>query len=70
MTSMPTVLDARSATDHFPGIGRYVINLARAMVPCSIIMTCCNYSTCLPILSLSTACAVLSKSLPMSTVKQ
>ncbi len=26
------VLDARTATDHFPGIGRYVVNLARAMV--------------------------------------
>jgi alpha-1,3-rhamnosyl/mannosyltransferase len=25
------VLDARTATDHFPGIGRYVINLARAL---------------------------------------
>jgi glycosyltransferase involved in cell wall biosynthesis len=25
-------LDARTATDHFPGIGRYVSNLARAMV--------------------------------------
>ena len=28
---MPLVLDARTATDHFPGIGRYVVNLARAM---------------------------------------
>ncbi|MFQ6057984.1 MAG: glycosyltransferase family 4 protein [Anaerolineae bacterium] len=27
------VLDARAATSHFPGIGRYVINLARAMTP-------------------------------------
>lgn len=27
------VLDARTATDHFPGIGRYVANLARAMIP-------------------------------------
>jgi glycosyltransferase involved in cell wall biosynthesis len=26
-------LDARTATDHFPGIGRYVVNLARAMAP-------------------------------------
>jgi len=26
-------LDTRSATDHFPGIGRYVVNLAQAMVP-------------------------------------
>ncbi len=26
-------LDARTATDHFPGIGRYVVNLARAMTP-------------------------------------
>ena len=27
------VLDARTATPHFPGIGRYVTNLARAFVP-------------------------------------
>lgn len=27
------VLDLRTATAHFPGIGRYVVNLARAMVP-------------------------------------
>ncbi len=27
------VLDARAATPHFPGIGRYVTNLARAMTP-------------------------------------
>ena len=27
------VLDARTATPHFPGIGRYVTNLARAMTP-------------------------------------
>ena len=27
------VLDTRTATDHFPGIGRYAYNLARAMVP-------------------------------------
>jgi glycosyltransferase involved in cell wall biosynthesis len=27
------VLDARTATPHFPGIGRYVTNLARALVP-------------------------------------
>ena len=27
------VLDARSAINHFPGIGRYVSNLAQAMVP-------------------------------------
>jgi len=33
MTSMPTVLDARAATDHFPGIGRYVLNLVQAMIP-------------------------------------
>ena len=26
-------LDARTATDHFPGIGRYVVNLAQAMIP-------------------------------------
>ena len=30
---MRSVLDARTATDHFPGIGRYVANLAQAMVP-------------------------------------
>jgi len=30
---MRIVLDARTATDHFPGIGRYVVNLAQAMVP-------------------------------------
>ncbi|HLF87644.1 MAG TPA: glycosyltransferase family 1 protein [Anaerolineales bacterium] len=29
---MKYCLDARTATDHFPGIGRYVSNLARAMV--------------------------------------
>lgn len=29
---MKFCLDARTATDHFPGIGRYVSNLARAMV--------------------------------------
>ncbi len=28
---MIVVLDARTATDHFPGIGRYVVNLARAL---------------------------------------
>jgi len=27
----PIVIDARTATDHFPGIGRYVVNLARSM---------------------------------------
>ena len=27
------VLDARTATPHFPGIGRYAGNLARAMTP-------------------------------------
>jgi glycosyltransferase involved in cell wall biosynthesis len=26
-------LDARTATAHFPGIGRYVVNLAQAMIP-------------------------------------
>ena len=32
--SNPTyVLDARAATDHFPGIGRYVSNLTHAMAP-------------------------------------
>ena len=31
---MPTyLLDARTATNHFPGIGRYTSNLARALVP-------------------------------------
>ncbi len=30
---MSIIIDARTATDHFPGIGRYVVNLARAMVP-------------------------------------
>jgi len=28
---MPIVLDARTATDHFPGIGRYVVNLVQAL---------------------------------------
>jgi glycosyltransferase involved in cell wall biosynthesis len=28
---MTVVLDARTATDHFPGIGRYVVNLAHAL---------------------------------------
>ena len=28
---MTIVLDARTATDHFPGIGRYVVNLAHAL---------------------------------------
>jgi len=29
---MPAIiLDARTATDHFPGIGRYVVNLASAL---------------------------------------
>ena len=28
---MTIVLDARTATDHFPGIGRYVVNLAAAL---------------------------------------
>ena len=27
---MTIILDARTATDHFPGIGRYVVNLASA----------------------------------------
>ncbi len=26
------VLDARTATDHFPGIGRYMANLVQALV--------------------------------------
>ena len=30
---MNLCLDARTATDHFPGIGRYVVNLAQAMIP-------------------------------------
>ena len=30
--NMNICLDARTATDHFPGIGRYTVNLARAMV--------------------------------------
>ena len=28
---MPIVIDARTASDHFPGIGRYVVNLCRAL---------------------------------------
>ena len=28
---MPIVIDARTATDHFPGIGRYVVSLATAL---------------------------------------
>ncbi len=28
---LPIILDARTATNHFPGIGRYVVNLARAL---------------------------------------
>jgi glycosyltransferase involved in cell wall biosynthesis len=28
---MPIVIDARTVTDHFPGIGRYVANLTRAL---------------------------------------
>jgi len=31
--SMRLVLDARTVNDHFPGIGRYVVGLARALVP-------------------------------------
>jgi glycosyltransferase involved in cell wall biosynthesis len=31
MSMTPIVLDARTATDHFPGIGRYVVNLAHAL---------------------------------------
>jgi len=30
---LPVVLDARTVTDHFPGIGRYVANLAGALAP-------------------------------------
>ncbi|MFQ5611544.1 MAG: glycosyltransferase family 4 protein [Anaerolineae bacterium] len=33
MKSVRYVLDLRSATDHFPGIGRYAVNLARALIP-------------------------------------
>ncbi len=33
---MKIILDARTATDHFPGIGRYVVNLARALAQTSI----------------------------------
>ncbi len=33
---MTVVLDARTATDHFPGIGRYVVHLARALAQTSI----------------------------------
>lgn len=29
--TMSIILDARTANDHFPGIGRYVVNLARAL---------------------------------------
>ena len=29
---MPIVLDARTANDHFPGIGRYVVNLSQALM--------------------------------------
>ncbi|HVN87513.1 MAG TPA: glycosyltransferase family 1 protein [Candidatus Binatia bacterium] len=31
---MTFCLDARTARDHFPGVGRYVFNLARALAPC------------------------------------
>jgi glycosyltransferase involved in cell wall biosynthesis len=30
--NLSLVLDTRTATDHFPGIGRYVVNLARALI--------------------------------------
>ena len=46
---MRIVLDARTATDHFPGIGRYVANLARALVPTLVKddeMTVLRDSTC------------------------
>ncbi len=33
MNDLVFVLDARSATDHFPGIGRYVSNIAQVLVP-------------------------------------
>ena len=29
--TMSIILDARTANDHFPGIGRYVVNLAQAL---------------------------------------
>ena len=34
MRTRPIVLDARTATSHFPGIGRTVIGLARALATC------------------------------------
>lgn len=33
MMPVTAVLDARTATDHLPAIGRYVVNLTRAMAP-------------------------------------
>lgn len=33
MSTITFCLDARTVTDHFPGIGRYTLNLARAMQP-------------------------------------
>ena len=33
MSAVTFVLDARTATAHFPGIGRYVANLAAALIP-------------------------------------
>jgi glycosyltransferase involved in cell wall biosynthesis len=32
MSATPIVLDARTATNHFPGISRYVVNLAHALM--------------------------------------
>jgi len=34
MTTGPTVLDARTASPHFPGIGRTAVGLARALAEC------------------------------------
>lgn len=36
---MRVVVDARTATDHFPGIGRYVANLARALAGLDLDLT-------------------------------
>lgn len=39
MTPVTAVLDARTATDHLLGIGRYVVNLAQVIVGCGIVET-------------------------------
>lgn len=36
------VFDARTAVSHFPGIGRYVSNLAKAMIPIAISEATCQ----------------------------